>query len=62
MGTFIAMDILIDKGQARQTVDMYACVTKLRQQRVNMVQTAVSSIVRVAKTCSFKRQLLLNLT
>ncbi|KAH3833967.1 hypothetical protein DPMN_107284 [Dreissena polymorpha] len=39
-GTFIAMDILIDEGQARQTVDIYACVTKLRQQRVNMVQTA----------------------
>ncbi|KAH3833976.1 hypothetical protein DPMN_107294 [Dreissena polymorpha] len=39
-GTFIAMDILIDEGQDRQTVDIYACVTKLRQQRVNMVQTA----------------------
>ncbi|KAH3881023.1 hypothetical protein DPMN_004946, partial [Dreissena polymorpha] len=38
-GTFIATDILIDEGQARQTVDIYACVTKLRQQRVNMVQT-----------------------
>ncbi|XP_052280871.1 receptor-type tyrosine-protein phosphatase T-like [Dreissena polymorpha] len=42
-GTFIAMDILIDEGQARQTVDIYACVTKLRQQRVNMVQTATEA-------------------
>ncbi|KAH3832222.1 hypothetical protein DPMN_105503 [Dreissena polymorpha] len=37
------MDILIDEGQARQTVDIYACVTKLRQQRVNMVQTATEA-------------------
>ncbi|KAH3779185.1 hypothetical protein DPMN_180665 [Dreissena polymorpha] len=42
-GTFIAMDILIDEGQARQTVDIYACVTKLRLQRVNMVQTATEA-------------------
>ncbi|XP_052251424.1 receptor-type tyrosine-protein phosphatase kappa-like isoform X2 [Dreissena polymorpha] len=39
-GTFIAMDVLYDQGKSTGTIDIPQCVTNLRSQRVNMVQTA----------------------
>jgi len=41
-GTFIALDILTEQGQTRGYVDPFECVTTLRNQRANMVQTKVS--------------------
>ncbi|KAH3707045.1 hypothetical protein DPMN_066439 [Dreissena polymorpha] len=41
-GTFIAMDYLYDQGKETGNIDIPQCVTNLRAQRVNMVQTAVS--------------------
>ncbi|XP_052793643.1 receptor-type tyrosine-protein phosphatase kappa-like isoform X2 [Mya arenaria] len=38
-GTFIAMDYLYDQGRATGVVDIAQCVTDLREDRVNMVQT-----------------------
>ncbi|XP_052795728.1 receptor-type tyrosine-protein phosphatase T-like isoform X1 [Mya arenaria] len=38
-GTFIAMDFLYDQGTATEVVDIAQCVTDLREDRVNMVQT-----------------------
>lgn len=42
-GTFIALDVLLDQARAEQRVDVYGCVQAMRAQRVNMVQTVVSS-------------------
>ncbi|XP_052252351.1 receptor-type tyrosine-protein phosphatase T-like [Dreissena polymorpha] len=39
-GTFIAMDYLYDQGKETGNIDIPQCVTNLRAQRVNMVQTA----------------------
>ncbi|XP_052795717.1 receptor-type tyrosine-protein phosphatase kappa-like isoform X2 [Mya arenaria] len=39
-GTFIAMDVLYEAGKALGTVNIFECVKNLRDQRVNMVQTA----------------------
>ena len=40
-GTMIALDILLDQIHAEGAVDVKQCVTKLNQQRVQMVQTLV---------------------
>ena len=40
-GTFIALDILLDQKDKEGAVDIYNCVTKLREQRTQMVQTLV---------------------
>jgi protein tyrosine phosphatase len=40
-GTFIALDILANEGVAEGTVDIFACVRNLREDRVNLVQTVV---------------------
>ena len=43
-GTYLALDILTEQGQTLGYVDAFDCVTKLRQQRVSMVQTRVHSL------------------
>ena len=40
-GTFIALDYLLDQAKAEGQVDVLGCVYKLRNCRVNMVQTPV---------------------
>jgi len=40
-GTFIALDILTKQGETSGYVDPVGCVTMLRNQRTNMVQTKV---------------------
>ncbi|XP_053386938.1 multiple epidermal growth factor-like domains protein 11 [Mercenaria mercenaria] len=39
-GTYIALDSLTEEGEAEGGVDIYAFVRNMREQRVNMVQTA----------------------
>ena len=41
-GAFIAFDILKAESEQESTIDVYRCVMKMRQQRVEMVQTDVS--------------------
>ncbi|XP_046585361.1 uncharacterized protein LOC124292329 isoform X4 [Haliotis rubra] len=38
-GTFIALDNLFDEAESLNKVNVFACVSKLREARVNMVQT-----------------------
>ncbi|KAK3597121.1 hypothetical protein CHS0354_021230 [Potamilus streckersoni] len=38
-GTYIALDYLVSQGKAEGHVNVLACVSNLRRQRVNMVQT-----------------------
>ncbi|XP_060574377.1 receptor-type tyrosine-protein phosphatase T-like [Ruditapes philippinarum] len=38
-GTFIALDILANEGVSERTVDIFACVRNLREDRVSLVQT-----------------------
>lgn len=40
-GTLIAVDILMQHVQENKQLDVYGTVLKLRQQRINMVQTEV---------------------
>ena len=42
-GTLIALDILLDQAAKEEAIDVYKCVTKLREQRTLMVQTLVSN-------------------
>ncbi|ELU04635.1 hypothetical protein CAPTEDRAFT_111890, partial [Capitella teleta] len=37
-GTLIALDYLMEQAKAEQKVDVFSCVQKLREQRMNMVQ------------------------
>ncbi|ESO87547.1 hypothetical protein LOTGIDRAFT_127574, partial [Lottia gigantea] len=38
-GTYLALDYLIQQAQAENSVDIFSCVSQMRQERVNMVQT-----------------------
>ncbi|XP_046583127.1 receptor-type tyrosine-protein phosphatase mu-like [Haliotis rubra] len=38
-GTFIALDYLMDEAESDNRVNVYMCVSKMRQNRMNMVQT-----------------------
>ncbi|XP_052762339.1 receptor-type tyrosine-protein phosphatase S-like [Mya arenaria] len=38
-GTYIALDILTNEGEAKKAIDIPGCVNKMRQNRPNMVQT-----------------------
>ncbi|KAL3879751.1 hypothetical protein ACJMK2_032037, partial [Sinanodonta woodiana] len=38
-GTYIALDILVSQGRVEGNVNVSACVSNIRRQRVNMVQT-----------------------
>ncbi|ELU17533.1 hypothetical protein CAPTEDRAFT_137901, partial [Capitella teleta] len=40
-GTLIAMDHMLDQASKENGIDVYACVTALRQSRMHMVQTVV---------------------
>jgi hypothetical protein len=42
-GTLIAMDHLLDQANRENGIDVYACVTALRQSRMHMVQSVVCS-------------------
>ncbi|XP_053379824.1 receptor-type tyrosine-protein phosphatase alpha-like [Mercenaria mercenaria] len=39
-GTYIALDQLTEEGKCERSVDVVNCVNRMREQRVNMVQTA----------------------
>ncbi|XP_053378690.1 receptor-type tyrosine-protein phosphatase alpha-like [Mercenaria mercenaria] len=39
-GTYIALDQLTEEGKCEGSVDVFNCVNRMREQRVNMVQTA----------------------
>jgi protein tyrosine phosphatase len=43
-GTYLALDILLERAEKEAVLDVFTCVWKLRQQRINMVQTLVSSL------------------
>ena len=52
-GCFIALDLLVDEGEEDHSVDVCKCVSRLREQRVNMVQYEVRT-VSVKGTLSIK--------
>ena len=41
-GTFIAIDIILEQVENEKVIDVCGVITKMRQQRMKMVQTAVS--------------------
>ena len=41
-GTFIAIDIILEQVEKEKVVDVCGVITKMRHQRMKMVQTAVS--------------------
>lgn len=41
-GTFIVIDAMIDMMQAEQKVDVFGFVSKIREQRSQLIQTDVS--------------------
>ena len=42
-GTFIALDITLDQMNAEKTVDIKGTVQRMREKRMNMIQTSVSA-------------------
>ena len=40
-GTFIALDITLDQMKAEKTVNIKGTMEKMRERRMNMIQTAV---------------------
>ena len=40
-GTFIGLDYLVEEAIATNKVDVFQCVRKMRDNRINMVQTPV---------------------
>lgn len=43
-GTFIALDYLLDMAEEEQKIDLFNCTMNMRKDRVNMIQTVVSSL------------------
>ena len=43
-GTFIAIDTILEQVKREGIVDVSGVITKMRQQRMKMVQTAVSMV------------------
>ena len=43
-GTFIAIDIILEQVEKEKLVDVSGVINKMRQQRMKMVQTAVSAL------------------
>lgn len=41
-GTFITLDAMLDQAEAENTIDVYNFITGMRQNRIKMVQVAVS--------------------
>ena len=52
-GTMIAIDRLIEEGIDKGSVNVFECVKKMREQRVNMVQTHVSRLISKCTTDCF---------
>ena len=48
-GTFIAIDIILEQVEKEKVVDVCGVITKMRQQRMKMVQTAVSDLILYVK-------------
>ena len=46
-GKFIAIDIILEQVEKEKKVDVSGVITKMRHQRMKMVQTAVSNILIV---------------
>jgi len=44
-GTYLAIDYLLSAAEQTGEVDVYTCVNKLREQRMNCVQTLVNKII-----------------
>ena len=44
-GTYISLDYLLDQAEAEKQVDIFNCVSALRDQRVHMVQTVVGLLI-----------------
>ena len=44
-GTYISLDYLLDQAEAEKQVDIFNCVSTLRDQRVHMVQTVVGVLI-----------------
>ena len=43
-GTFIAIDIILEQVEKEKMVDVSGVINKMRQQRMKMIQTAVSDL------------------
>ncbi len=43
-GSFIAIDSLLDQAAAEGQVDIVSFVTKMRKERMNMIQTKVMAV------------------
>ncbi len=43
-GTCIALDSLFDEAEQLNKVNVFSCMSKMREARMNMVQTVVSDI------------------
>ena len=43
-GTFIAIDMILEMAEKENLVDVSGVIVKIRQQRMKMVQTAVSIV------------------
>ena len=46
-GTFIAIDIILEQVEKEKVTDVCGVITKMRHQRMKMVQTAVSDEVQL---------------
>ena len=44
-GTLIAIDMILEMAEKKKLVDVSGVISKMRQQRMKMVQTAVSTIM-----------------
>ena len=51
-GTLIAIDIILEMAEKEKLVDVSGVISKMRQQRMKMVQTSVSISVGIYK-CSY---------
>ena len=48
-GTLIAIDIILEQVEKEKVIDVCGVITKMRHQRMRMVQTAVSDLVLYIK-------------
>ena len=49
-GTLIAIDIILEQVEKEKVVDVCGVITKMRHQRMKMVQTAVSDLILYYKS------------
>ena len=55
-GTFIALDYLLDQEVEKGSVDVYACVHRLREQRMHSVQSVVRQFTQTNTPINSARQ------